>query len=393
MSIFSLGGNAVNVPEKAILEEMYQDRYFLPGTIHGGDYLIRVYLNDAHCESEPACDHYQFEIDYITKELITEARTIDPSLEEEFYEHLFNAENFCARNDGSGDFVSLIEEWPASEYLTHSELVKWAEGKYSSPKGRKGKPVYYVSRNDEESFNREGILCEGGTILDLSSGEEVKKGDYWITNISPKTTPHLTRFVEDYCKARCKVGSNDCDMPVWECPKFREYLNRREYTIEYEEVLSHTFYVDACSKEDAEAEFERLADESYFDFTDGYTSTSGITRIVEPSGKENIICNSHSDLEYMAEHPDKIAIPLGDGFSLVAEKNMDPDYKEIFLYLRNDKDGIAFQDLAIIGEQYTYEDESVKPLHGRYSVKVYADPDNEDWTDEHLFGRANYEEA
>ena len=95
------------------------------------------------------------------------------------------------------------------------------------------------------------------------------------------------------------------------------------------------------------------------------------------------------EIVYDSLDMNKIVIPLGDGYSLVAEKNIDTDYKEIFVYLKNEKEGLVHQDLAIVGENYTYDSEegNVVPIHGQYSVKVYGDPDNEDWTTEFSFGR------
>lgn len=131
MSIFWLGGEPIKISPKAIVPDMFEDRYFLPGIIHGGDYLIRVYLNDSHCEDETSHDHDQFEVDYITKELILKAASVDPELGQDFYDTLFEAKNFCCRNDGmSGEFAEIIRSWPESIYMTHSELVNWAKGEY-----------------------------------------------------------------------------------------------------------------------------------------------------------------------------------------------------------------------------------------------------------------------
>lgn len=92
------------------------------------------------------------------------------------------------------------------------------------------------------------------------------------------------------------------------------------------------------------------------------------------------------------ENNRKLELSLGDGFTMVAEKNIDSDYKEVFVYLRDDSTGCVFQDLAVIGERYTYSAEAgdVQPIHGQYSVKIYSDPDVEDWTMEYNIFR--YEE-
>lgn len=130
MSIFWLGGAPEKVSQDKIIPDMFEDRYFLPGVIHGGeDYLIRAYLNDAHCESENDVD--QFEIDYITRDLILKAKAEDLSLGDDFYQILFEAENFCCENDGkSGEFAEIIRTWHESIYMTRTELVNWAEGTY-----------------------------------------------------------------------------------------------------------------------------------------------------------------------------------------------------------------------------------------------------------------------
>lgn len=90
----------------------------------------------------------------------------------------------------------------------------------------------------------------------------------------------------------------------------------------------------------------------------------------------------------------RIEIPLGGDRKLVAEENIDHDYKEIFVFL--EKDGVAWQDLAIIGEQYRYRhsekdgSDVVVPVNGEYTVKVYSDSENEDYT--HVFDVGEYHE-
>ena len=91
--------------------------------------------------------------------------------------------------------------------------------------------------------------------------------------------------------------------------------------------------------------------------------------------------------------PERIVVPLDDGYSIEAEQNGDPGrYREIAVSLIG-PDGNAVQDLAIIGEKYRYEGDTVVPLHGQYSVKVWTDPNNENWQTEHLISRFDeYEE-
>ena len=85
---------------------------------------------------------------------------------------------------------------------------------------------------------------------------------------------------------------------------------------------------------------------------------------------------------------DKIKIDLGFA-TLVAEKGTDNNYREIYLSLE-DKNGVWLQDLAIVGQQYHY-DEELNVVNDRgIDVKIYADSNNEDFIDE--FGINIYEE-
>ena len=120
-----LGGPKKVVPSQDMCSEMYEDRIFLPGVIHGGDYLVWVYLNDA-CE-----DGDEFIVAYLTKELILEAHKEDPEDDELFYEYLLEgAETFSCRNDGSGDFAAIVEAWPETVEMSNEDLVDWAKGKH-----------------------------------------------------------------------------------------------------------------------------------------------------------------------------------------------------------------------------------------------------------------------
>ena len=85
---------------------------------------------------------------------------------------------------------------------------------------------------------------------------------------------------------------------------------------------------------------------------------------------------------------DKIKIDLGFAV-LVAEKGIDNNYREIYLSLE-DKNGVWLQDLAIVGQQYHYDEELNVVNDKGIDVKIYADSNNEDFTDE--FGINIYEE-
>lgn len=87
--------------------------------------------------------------------------------------------------------------------------------------------------------------------------------------------------------------------------------------------------------------------------------------------------------EIAVGNPNKIEIDLGYA-KLVAEKNSDPNFKEVFVGL-DDNNGGVIQDLAVIGGAYHFEDLNVVHDKG-VSVKVYSDKDNEDYTHEFSVG-------
>lgn len=130
MSIFCVGG-----PEGVILpfDEMNtteEDRYFLPGVIHGGEnYLIQVYAwnNDGTPEGERIGARYLYAQDII--DWAKESTMDDGSLDKDVFSECINeeSEEFVVENDGSGDFVSLNEEWNKALPLSYEEVVSWAE--------------------------------------------------------------------------------------------------------------------------------------------------------------------------------------------------------------------------------------------------------------------------
>ena len=85
----------------------------------------------------------------------------------------------------------------------------------------------------------------------------------------------------------------------------------------------------------------------------------------------------------MQKNNKEIAIKLGDQFELVAESNTYDGYREINIGLQ-DPEGYWFQDLAIVGQRYDYDMHGKMNLQeGRYIVRVYDDPDDEDYTYRH----------
>lgn len=85
----------------------------------------------------------------------------------------------------------------------------------------------------------------------------------------------------------------------------------------------------------------------------------------------------------------QIKFDLGSAF-LVAEPNTDKDYKEIIVGLMN-SDGTYIQDLAVVGPEYSYGENSKVILSDKsIKVRVYSDKHNEDYT--HKFTVGVYEE-
>lgn len=86
----------------------------------------------------------------------------------------------------------------------------------------------------------------------------------------------------------------------------------------------------------------------------------------------------------------RITIPLQNGFSLVAERNSDPNYsREIFIGII-DKSGVWCQDLAIVRNSYTYDSNwDVNWKDGEFDVLVYSDENNEDFTHDFTIGMRN----
>ena len=82
----------------------------------------------------------------------------------------------------------------------------------------------------------------------------------------------------------------------------------------------------------------------------------------------------------MNEPLDVINIKLDERTSLVVWKNYDPDFNEISVYIT--KDGYIYQDLALVRQKYKFDDEGeIVHIPGEYEVLVWADKDNEDYTD------------
>ena len=81
---------------------------------------------------------------------------------------------------------------------------------------------------------------------------------------------------------------------------------------------------------------------------------------------------------------EKLKIDLGFA-TLVAEKGADENYNEIFIGIE-DKDGVWIQDLAIVGQKYHYTDEGEVVQDKGINLMVYADKDDEDYTNKFEIG-------
>lgn len=81
-----------------------------------------------------------------------------------------------------------------------------------------------------------------------------------------------------------------------------------------------------------------------------------------------------------------IIINLPNGLQLFAEQSADPNYKnEITLGII--KDGVWHQDLAIVRNRYIHdENNGVRWVDNQFEVLVYADENNEDYTDSFTVG-------
>lgn len=82
----------------------------------------------------------------------------------------------------------------------------------------------------------------------------------------------------------------------------------------------------------------------------------------------------------------RIVIDLGF-CKLIAEKGTDNNYNEI--YVGVEKNGVRVQDLAIVREKYHHKDNPNSGIptvvnEDKFEVLVYADKDNEDYTNKFI---------
>ena len=83
----------------------------------------------------------------------------------------------------------------------------------------------------------------------------------------------------------------------------------------------------------------------------------------------------------------RIVIDLGFA-KLVAEKGIDDKYNEIYVGI--EKNGVWVQDLAILREKFHYKDSHDSDIlptvvnEGKFEVLVYANKDDEDYTNKFI---------
>lgn len=81
---------------------------------------------------------------------------------------------------------------------------------------------------------------------------------------------------------------------------------------------------------------------------------------------------------------ERFEIPLDNGGKLVVEKNQGSEFdKEIYVGIEN-ASGAYVQDLVIVRPTYTIDNEIVKFNSEPFEVLVYADADNEDYTNKFI---------
>lgn len=79
----------------------------------------------------------------------------------------------------------------------------------------------------------------------------------------------------------------------------------------------------------------------------------------------------------------RIELDLGGGFKLVVDPSVAPEFREVYVGI--EKDGELWQDLAWIG-QNCYGDArgNIHLIPNEFFVKVFANENREEWTDEFI---------
>ncbi|MBQ6148517.1 MAG: hypothetical protein IJI83_03110 [Oscillospiraceae bacterium] len=96
------------------------------------------------------------------------------------------------------------------------------------------------------------------------------------------------------------------------------------------------------------------------------------------TGIANLIDNLCDQLE---KHP--LEVQVDEDTKIVAESDVALGFNEIAVYLL--KNGVVWQDLAIVRQAYVYGDnDEIIHKPGQYEVLVYGNPDDEDFTNRFL---------
>lgn len=127
--MFWIDGPKEVIPEEKITMKEGEDRYFVPGTIHGGDYLIQVYYwsNDSSPKGDRIGVKYLYPTDILVWEKeATEAKGV---FDKDIFEELVNqeAKEYVVENDGSSDFATLVKQWGNSYVWNYEEVIHWAK--------------------------------------------------------------------------------------------------------------------------------------------------------------------------------------------------------------------------------------------------------------------------
>lgn len=86
----------------------------------------------------------------------------------------------------------------------------------------------------------------------------------------------------------------------------------------------------------------------------------------------------------------KLVIPFGE-HKIVAEKGADHNYNEMFIWIE-DKNGVCIQDLVIVGQKYHYDENLDVVQDDSVLVRVFANKDDDDYTNEFDIGVYKEEE-
>ena len=79
----------------------------------------------------------------------------------------------------------------------------------------------------------------------------------------------------------------------------------------------------------------------------------------------------------------RIECNLGGGFTLVVDQSVAPEFREV--YVSVEKDGELWQDLAWIGQNcYCDARDNIHHIPNEFFVKVFANENREEWTDDFL---------